>query len=97
MRAGSADAALKHMRYTQIISDLTEISFAAVIHHAGPADHLEIGDFCQLGQNVVLHAIGKVCVLFLIAQIFKWQNGDSVVYRMSNKFTFPNDPASSCR
>ena len=38
MRAGSADAALQNMRYAQIISDLTEISFATVIHDTRSAD-----------------------------------------------------------
>ena len=67
MRAGSAHAALQNMPYTEIISDLTEIPFAAVIHHAGLADHLEIGNLRQLGQNVVLNAVGKKRVLFVLA------------------------------
>src|SRR6266568_2551467 len=82
MRAGSADAALQNMRYSQIISNLTEISFAAIFHHAGAADDLEIGNPCQFGQNIVLHTIGKSGVLFLLAQIFKRQYGDSSCYRM---------------
>ena len=59
MRAGSADAALQNVRYAQIISDLTHISFATVIHHTRPADDFQIGDPRQLGQNVVLHAIDE--------------------------------------
>ena len=59
MRAGSADAALQNMRYPQIISDLAEISFAAIFHHTGPADDFQIGDLRQLGQNVVLHTIDE--------------------------------------
>ncbi len=53
--------------------------------------------FASLRQDVVLHAIDERGVFFLLAQIFKRQNGDSVCYRMSNKFTFPNDPSRSCR
>src|SRR5947207_9421297 len=97
MRAGSADAAFQNMRYTQIISDLTEISFAAIVHDTRPTDDFQIGDFGQLGQHVVLHTIHERAVFFLLAQIFKRENGDSVCNRMSNKFTFPNDPASGCR
>src|SRR5438034_4824943 len=97
MRAGSADAAFQNMRYPQIISDLTEISFATVIHNTRPADDFQIGDLCQLGQNVVLHTIGEGGVPFLLTQIFERQNSDSGCYRMSNKFTFPNDPASGRR
>src|SRR5437773_6437800 len=97
MRAGSADAAFQNMRYTQVISDLTEISFSTVIHDTRPADDFEIGDFRQLRQEVVLHAIDKRRIAFVIAQIFKRKNGDSSRYRMPDQFAFPNDPASGCR
>ncbi len=65
------------MRDSQLVPDLAYIPFAAIVHHAGPTDHFQIGDLRQLGQNVVLHTIGKERVLFLVAQVFKWQNGDS--------------------
>src|SRR4030095_10522097 len=94
MRAGSADAAFQNMRYPQIISDLTEISFATLIHNTRPTDDFQVGDFGQLGQHVVLHTIHERAVFFLLAQIFKRQNGDSICYRTTDKFTFPNDPAS---
>src|SRR5215471_14354756 len=64
MRAGSADAALQNMRHTQIITDLTKISLATVIHHAGPADDFQIGDSRQLGQKVVLNAIDESSGVF---------------------------------
>src|SRR5205814_10463894 len=83
MRSAPADAALKNMGYPQIISDLPKIPFATVLHHAGPADDFQVVYLRQLGQNVVLNAIGKGCVLFLLAQIFKRQNGDSSCYRMT--------------
>src|SRR6266550_3960082 len=57
MRPGPADAALQNMRYPQLVTDLAHISFAAVIHDAGPADDFQVGDFRKLGQDVVLHAI----------------------------------------
>src|SRR5215467_2271870 len=91
VRADSADTTLQNMRYSQIISDLTKISFATVLHHAGPADDFQVANLCQLGQNVVLYAIGKGSVLFLLTQIFKRQNGDSSGYRLSSQFTFPNN------
>src|SRR5207249_8674107 len=94
MRAGSADAAFQNMRYAQIISDLTEISLATVIHHAGPADDLEICDPRQLGQDVVLDAIDERPAFLLVAQIFKRQNRDPSCYRMTDQFTFRKDPSS---
>ena len=77
MRSGSADAALQNVRHAKRIADLAHISFAAIFHHAAPADDFEIADLRQLAQNVVLHTIGEDGVFFLVAQIFKRQNGDS--------------------
>ena len=53
--------------------------------------------FGQPGQNVVLHTIDKGRVLFLFAEVFKRQNGDSSCYGMMDQFTFPDDPASGRR
>ena len=96
MRAGSADAAFQNMRYTQIITDLTEISFATVIHDTGPADDFEVSNPRQLGQKVVLNAIDERPAFLLVAEIFKRQNRDPSCHRMTDKFTFPNVP-SDCR
>jgi len=63
------------------IADLAHISFAAVIHHARSADHFEIGDLRQLGQDVVLHAVGKERVLFVVAQIFQRQHRNAFLWR----------------
>src|SRR5439155_23566868 len=82
MRAGPADAALQNVRYPQLVTDLAHIPFAAVIHHTRPADDFEAGNLRQLGQNVVLNTVGKGCVLFLLAQVFKRQDGDSSCYRV---------------
>ena len=61
-----ACASFQHVRYAKRIADLAHISFTAIFHHAGPADHFEIGDLRQLGQNVVLHTIGEDGVFFLV-------------------------------
>ena len=90
-----ACASLQHVRHAKRIADLAHISFAAIFHHAVPADDFEIADLRQLGQNVVLHAIGKRRVFFLVAQIFKRQNGDSSCYWLSDQFSFPNNPSRS--
>src|SRR5437867_12444442 len=57
--ADHPDAALQHMGDSQLVTDLTHVPLAAIVHYAGPADHLQIGDFCKLGQNVVLHTIDE--------------------------------------
>ena len=80
--ARSSDRPLQHVGHTQRIADLAHIVFTAILHDAGAADHLQVGDFRQLGQDVVLDAIGKERVLFLVAQIFEWQNGDASCWRL---------------
>jgi hypothetical protein len=67
LRAGSADAAFQNMRHPQFVTDLPHIPLATVIHDTRPADDFQVDDLRQLGQNVVLHAISKGRVLFLIA------------------------------
>ncbi len=65
--ADSPDAALQHMGDSQLVTDLTHILLAAIAHHAGSADHFQVGDFCKLGQNVVLHTIDECRGLLLPA------------------------------
>src|SRR5881398_1688935 len=78
------DAAFQKMRYAQIITDLSHISFDTIFHHAAPADNFQIGDPRQLGQNVVLDTVDERSGLFsLLAEIFKRENGDPSCYRMT--------------
>ena len=44
-----ACASFQHVRYAKRITDLAHVSLTAILHYASPTDHLEIGDFCQLG------------------------------------------------
>src|SRR6266566_6557684 len=57
--ADSPNTALQNMRHSQLVTDLTHILLAAIVHYAGSADDLQIGDFRQLGQDVVLHTIDE--------------------------------------
>ena len=91
--ARTSHCSLQHVGDTQSIAELAQILFAAVLHHARAADHLQIGNFGQFNQDVVLDAVGKERVFFLITQVFKRQDRDSSGYRWPDKFTFPNDPA----
>ena len=80
------------MRYTQFITDLRACSFAAIFHDARPADDFQIGDLRQLGQNVVLDAIGKGGVL--LCRSLRFSNGSTAIPLLAgwrNKFAFPND------
>ena len=60
--------------------DFSQVTVNAVfiLHHRSPADHFEVGNFGQIGENLVLHAISEVSVLFIITQIFEGQHGDAL-------------------
>ena len=64
-RASFPHASLKHMGDSKGFADLANVSFPAIFHHAGAADHFQAGHFRQLGQDVVLNTVGKGRVLFL--------------------------------
>ena len=49
-----------------------------VLHHARATDHFQVRDLRQVRQNFVLHAVGKISVLFVFAQVFKRQNRDAL-------------------
>ena len=72
----------------ELITDLARVLFTAISHHAGPANNLEIGNLGQLGQKVVLDAVGKGGVLSVITQIFKWKHCDSSCCGRRNRSLF---------
>src|SRR5207245_2077813 len=86
-------ASFQHVRNPKRITDLARIASATVWHHARAADHLKISNLRQLGQNVVLHTIGKKRVVFVFTQFLKWQHGDSSCYRTADQFALPNHHA----
>ncbi len=64
---GLAHTALQHVRNPKRITDRVHVPLAPVLHDAGAANDLEIGNVCQLGQKIVLNAIGKRGVLSVAA------------------------------
>src|SRR4029453_2811614 len=99
MNSGSvpAYASFQYVGDTQRITDLPQVLFTAILHHAGAADHFEVGHLCQLGQNVILHAISKKRMLFVVAKVFKWEHRDPSRQWMPCEISFRNDPSRRCR
>ena len=79
MEPGSClpDATLQYVRHPKRIADLARVVMVAISHHAGATDDLEISNFRQLRQKIVLDTVGKGGVLSVVAQVFKWQHRDS--------------------
>ena len=71
-------AAFDDMRDAELLADLAQIARRAglVLHHARAADHFQIGDLREVGQNLVLHPIGEKDVLFVAAQVFEGKHSD---------------------
>ena len=66
------------MGHAELLADLAQIARRAafVLHHARAADHFQIGNLGQMGQDLVLDALGEEGVLFFAAQIFERQHRD---------------------
>ena len=103
--ARAPDAPFQNIRHAQRLADLTHIAPAGFLisHHAGAADYFQIVNLRQACQHVVLNPGGEVGVFFVVTEILKGQHCNALLgwwirrHRMPDKFTFPNDPASSCR
>src|SRR4051794_16814353 len=70
-------APFEHMRHTQSITNLANVTLAAIRHHTRATDHLQVRDLRQLGQNVVLNGVGKGSTLFPVTQVLEWEHCDS--------------------
>ena len=57
------------------------------LHHARTADHFQISNFRQISQNLILYAIGEKGILFVIAQVIKWENRDAFFSRAAGAVT----------
>src|SRR6266508_2652249 len=78
--AGPLNASFHYMRHTELPGDLAQIARdpAFVLHHTCAADHFQIGDFRQIAQYFVLHAIGKKGVLLVVTEILEREHGNSI-------------------
>ena len=79
--AGALDRAFKNVSDTECFADFAEVTLdnVFVLHYRRAADHFEVGDLCEIGQDFVLNPIGKVGILFVVAEIFKRKNSDAFV------------------
>src|SRR5881394_4450529 len=65
----------------EFLTDLAHVALgpAFVLHNAGAADHFQIGHFRQVSQDLALHSIGEIGVLFFLAEIIERKNGDALL------------------
>src|SRR5438477_7603399 len=63
----------------KLLADFAQVALGPrfVLHHRSTADHLQVGDFGEVSQNFVLHAISEKGVVGIAAQILERQNRDA--------------------
>ena len=72
-------AAFEQVRHAKLLSDFAQVALRArlVLHHEVRLITFRSAISGEISQNLVLHAISEVGVLFFVAQIFERQNGDA--------------------
>src|SRR5262249_43023920 len=76
--AGALNRAFHDVSDAELLADFAQVAFGAglVLAHAGVTDHFQIRNFGQIGQDLVLHAVGKIGVVPIVAQRRERQDGD---------------------
>ena len=67
------------------------LRFALILLRGSARNYFQICDASQPRQDLLLNAVREIGVIWIGAEVFKRQNGDSVCYWMADKFAFPND------
>jgi hypothetical protein len=63
------------MRDPECLADLAQISHPFfILPHRRATDHFQVGYLRQARQNIIVHAIGEIGVLRIVAQVFEWQH-----------------------
>src|SRR4029453_16921261 len=71
-------AAFQNMRDAELSRDLEQIARRALESLRGSTrDHLQISNFGEARENLLLNALGKIGIGFVFAQIFERQHGDA--------------------
>src|ERR1700692_1617443 len=74
----SLHAALAKIRYASLLADLTQVLGSTLVFlRRGARDHLKRGNLRKSGKDLVLDAVGKVSIRFIVAEVLKRQDGDA--------------------
>src|ERR1700730_1231844 len=69
------DTTFQNVGNAQLPSDFTKVAGAndLILHHAGATNHLKVCDLGQIGEDLILDAVGKEARLRIRAKIFERQ------------------------
>ena len=71
--ASTLNTSFHHMRDVKFISDLAQVTFSVgpILHDRSATDDFQVRDPGQVGQDFILHAVGKKCVIGIATSVFK--------------------------
>ena len=81
--AGAAHAALEHVGDAEFLRDLFDgFRRAAVLHDGGARDDVQFADEGEVGQDILVDAVGKERALLALAQVLEWEHGHGFRVRL---------------
>src|SRR5438552_18075073 len=79
---GPLHAAFQHSGHTELASHCLQVFWRAFIFRCRLSrDNLQVADASQLGQNLILNAVGEIGIVWVTAQIVEWENRDAFLQR----------------
>ena len=76
--ADASHRAFQNMRDPERLPDLAQISHPFfILPHRRATNHFQVRYLRQARQDIVVHAVGEIGVIRIVAQVFEWQNRDT--------------------
>ena len=78
--ASTLNTSFHDVHDAKFICNLAQITFRSglILHNRSAADDLQVRDPGQVGQNFILHPVGKEDVIGIAASVFERQDGDAL-------------------
>jgi hypothetical protein len=75
-------AAFEQVRNSELLADVAQVPrrSALILQNRAAADYFEVGNFRQVSENFVLHAVSEIGVFLFAAQVLKRQHGNALIH-----------------
>ena len=98
--ARALHTSLQYIRHPELLGDLANIAHRRilVLHHACATNYFQVGDFAEVGQNLIMDPICEKSVLLISTKILEWKYGyaffwnrcrGTLLWYLGNVFCFP--------
>ena len=91
--AASTDISFQDVRNSEALGDLAQVALPArsISVDGSAVDNFEIRHFGKRRENVVLDAIGKKRILFVLAKVLEREHGDTFLRQRSRDAALRRD------